>query len=253
MEQGLLSPNGEYDLADIYKGWNLGRHWIMWRQFLMNLVCHGFTAYGFYMATIHWPAQLSPQLAPVGYFPAMLLSVSMLVRFGRKKALTYGFLVGGISGVLSAMITNQWVVLLPVVILFCGLCTPAAILSPEAWNDGRSLVIFMVVLIMRQMANLACIVAAIVAPPVGWQVQAVALVGSTAAIVYAMLFHFYMLQSPLEILGGCEGLRGMDIDQRLAVRQEMAIEALRGFAEAAGKTLPENLKSLRKTECCPLL
>ncbi|EFJ22396.1 hypothetical protein SELMODRAFT_416677 [Selaginella moellendorffii] len=246
MEQGLLNPNGEYDLADIYKSWNLSRHWIMWRQFLMNLICHGFTAYGFYMATIRWPPQLSPLLTVAGYFAAWILSGFMLFQFGRKKIITYGFLVGGISGIFSALITNQWVVLLLVVILYCGLFTPAAIPLPDDWNDGGGLVVFIMVGFMRYMAYVAGIVAAIIAPPVGWQVQAFALVGSSAAIVYAMLVHFYLLESPLEILDGYNALATMDMDQLLAIRQEKAIEALRVFAEATGKTLPENLKSLRK-------
>ncbi|EFJ25503.1 hypothetical protein SELMODRAFT_413588 [Selaginella moellendorffii] len=250
MEQGLLSPNGEYDLADIYKAWNLGRNWIMWRQFLMNFFCNAFTGYGCYMLTIHWPPQLSRQVSAMlgclGFFVSMISTGIMLSHYGRKKMITYGFLIGGISGIFSAMITNQWLVFLLVVILFCGFLSPATISLPDDWIDGSSLAMFIMVSFMRYMAYMACIWAATVAPPVGWQVPAVALVGSSAAIVYAMLVHFYMLQSPLEILDpGCDGLVEMDMDQRLAIRQEKAIEALREFAEATGKTLPENLKSIR--------
>ncbi|XP_024537349.1 uncharacterized protein LOC9649731 [Selaginella moellendorffii] len=253
MEQGLLSPNGEYDLADIYKDWNLGRNWIMWRQFLMNHLCHGFTAYGFYMATIHWPPQRSEEvsatIATFAFIGAGFFSALMYIFFGRKKTITYGFLVGGISGVCSLITTNQWVMLLLLAISCCGLFTPFMQPIPDDWYDGVGVFASIVISIVWMLVYVGSYSLALAAPPLAWQVQALVLVGS---IFYAGLLHRYMLQSPREPLWGyCVGFPAMDLEEvdvhkQLAVMQDKAIQALRVFAEATGNALPKNLRSLKK-------
>ncbi|XP_024537350.1 uncharacterized protein LOC9649576 [Selaginella moellendorffii] len=254
MEQGLLSPNGEYDLADIYESWNLSGHWIIRRQFLMNLVSHCFTIYAFYMGAIFWPPEF-PEGSGASALVPVFVALFFVALLGRKKSNAYGFLVGGtsgfLSGVCSIMSTNQWVMLPLLAISCCGLFTPVLQPAPDRWYDGPGLFKFIVVYMTRGLSYMAACVLGTVAPPLGWHRQALLLVGSIAAIVHGMLIHFYMLQSPLEMLyGSCNRLGEMDMDKRLAVRQENAIEALREFAEATGNTLPKNLKSLRKPQSC---
>ncbi|XP_024525653.1 uncharacterized protein LOC9660213 isoform X2 [Selaginella moellendorffii] len=255
MEQGLLSPNGEYALGDIYKAWDLRRHWIIWRQFLMILVNHCFTLYGFYVATIHWPPQLSAEVGCLAFIVITFFTALLYALFGRKKPVTYGFLVGGISGILSTMSTDPRVVIPLGLIFFCGFYTPAIQLAPDDWYDGASWFVMTVIFTTRCLLYIGSCVVATAAPPLGWKAQATVLLGCSAAIVYASLLRHYMLQSPSEALEGCcDGLARLqpvdtvDKDKRHAVRQEKAIQALREFAEATGNTLPENLKSLKAPE-----
>ncbi|EFJ22407.1 hypothetical protein SELMODRAFT_416691 [Selaginella moellendorffii] len=253
MEQGLLSPNGEYDLADIYESWNLSGHWIIRRQFLINLVCHCFTIYAFYMGAIFWPPEF-PEGSGASALVPVFLSLFFYGLLGRKKSNAYGFLVGGtsgfLSGVCSIMSTNQWVMLLLLAISCCGLLTPV-IQLPDKWYDGPGVFKFIVVYLTKITSYMAACVLGTVAPLLGWRRQALLLVGSIAAIVQGMLIHFYMLQSPLEMLfGRSDRLVEMDMDERLAVRQEKTIEALREFAKATGNTLPKNLKSFIKPQSC---
>ncbi|EFJ25684.1 hypothetical protein SELMODRAFT_413572 [Selaginella moellendorffii] len=229
-------------------------HWIIRRQFLMNLVSHCFTIYAFYMGAIFWPPEF-PEGSGASALVPVFVALFFVALLGRKKSNAYGFLVGGTSGFLSGlcsiMSTNQWVMLPLLAISCCGLFTPVLQPAPDRWYDGPGLFKFMVVYMTRGLSYMVACVLGTVAPPLGWHRQALLLVGSIAAIVHGMLIHFYMLQSPLEMLyGSCNRLGEMDMDKRLAVRQENAIEALREFAEATGNTLPKNLKSLRKPQSC---
>ncbi|EFJ37050.1 hypothetical protein SELMODRAFT_403958 [Selaginella moellendorffii] len=204
-------------------------------------------------ATIYWPPQLSAEVGCLAFIVITFLTVLLYAVFGRKKPVTYGFLVGGISGILSTMSTDPRVVIPLGLIFFCGFYTPAIHLAPDDWYDGASWFVMTVIFSTRCLLYIGSCVVATAAPPLGWKAQATVLLGCSVAIVYASLLRDYMLQSPSEALERCHGLARpdtIDKDKRHALRQEKAIQALREFAEATGNTLPENLKSLKAPNIC---
>ncbi|EFJ25679.1 hypothetical protein SELMODRAFT_413564 [Selaginella moellendorffii] len=242
MEEGLLDPpKGEYDLADIYQGWKLGRHWIIWRQFFLNLVSHCYTAYGIWMGNTYLPPLDTEFRRFVGVCAVMVacaISARMLATVGRKKAIAYGCLVAGISGICSTATTNLWVVLPFQAIQFWGFATPSGIVPFDDWYGCEG-----VLLLVRAALYGVCMW---YAQPIarGWQ-----FLGAGVALVYALLVHVYMLESPLEILRrgyGLEELKTQQLDmQVIEAIQDKAIQALEKFAKATGNDLPADIKSLK--------